>query len=154
MLKEIENLIRNSFAGMSLPSEDEVCTSNDNEALDDCAIFVGREWNDVDGDAIAEHQDALFWFTPKSFHYYMPAFMIAGLKEPDAYYILNILLMLRPDVEASDACFARERWMLFNSAQRTSLKKWLVWIYAEMDRGDDTELEDALKVLQEQYWWR
>ncbi|MCF6252321.1 MAG: hypothetical protein L3J75_13800 [Methylococcaceae bacterium] len=84
----------------------------------------------------------------------MPAFMIAGLKEPDAYYILNILLILRPDVEASDASFARERWILFNSAQRTSLKKWLVWIYAEMDRGDDTELEDALKVLQEQYWWR
>lgn len=153
MSKEIENLIRQSFAGSIPPDEDDVCASTDEEALEACGLFIGKEWEDIDSDAIAEHQDALFWFSPEAFHYYMPTFMKAGLKEPDASYILNILLMLRPDVEASAITFARERWLLFNDAQIGALKKWLNWTYAAMNRRNDTELEDALRVLDERYWW-
>jgi len=153
MSKEIENLIRQSFAGSIQPDEDDVCASTDEEALEDCGLFIGQEWENIDSDAIVDHQDALFWFSPEAFHYYLPAFMKAGLKEPDAGYILNILLMLRPDTEPSAATFARERWLLFNEMQIASLKAWLIWAYAAMNRRDDTELEDALRVLEERYWW-
>ena len=43
--------------------------------------FDGLEWREVTFEQVEVNADAVFWFAPEAFCYYLPGFLAAGLKE-------------------------------------------------------------------------
>lgn len=58
--------------------EDISATLRDEGIVD---YFAGRTWQDHDVKNLHYHYDALSFFTPKAFRYYLPAFVLADLSE-------------------------------------------------------------------------
>ena len=150
MSNNVDTLIKQVFSDIPLPSEDDLCASVGEEALEETESFRNKNWLDLDSDFIASHQDALFWFSPAAFYYYFPAFLRAGLVTPNADYVLNILLFLRPETDQILSVFRNERWKLLNDKQIEVLEQWLCSTFPSADE----ELEDALRVIRDRYWWK
>lgn len=150
MSNTLESRIAECFADVPRPADDELCSSNDEEALEETSPFVGKTWQELDAEVLASHADALrYWFTPAAFHYYFPAFLTAGLKKPRPNYVRDILLLLRPEEDEALATFTKERLQLLTQDQ---IDVFADWLRATFPR-DDGELEDALKVIEIRYWW-
>jgi hypothetical protein len=151
MADDLESVIEAAFADVAQPEDDKVVGSYGEEPLEETAPFIGKKWSDLDPDVVAEHVDALlYWFTPAAFHYYLPAFLKAGLKHPNAEFVLDILQSLEPEEDDTLAAFTRKRWGRLNDRQVDSAIVWLKAIFP----GDNTELQDAVAVLTKRYWQR
>ena len=53
------------------------------EAADIRAAFGGRRWTEVPAYHVARSADALSWFTPTAFQYYLPAYLTWRLADPE-----------------------------------------------------------------------
>jgi hypothetical protein len=153
MQTETEKTIERAFATVHRPSDENLCASVGYEELKDTEPFRGRDWRDLDPAVLLRHQYALFWFTPEAFHYYLPAFLIAGIQRPRALYVITLLQILRPTKGAAAAAFARERWTLLTNSQIQALEEWLSWLLSQAKPGAKGEIEDALRVVKERFWW-
>ena len=95
--------------------------------------FVGVRWQNVGFDAVARNADAVFWFSPQAFCYYLPGFMAAGLKEgrtdSNAYDALVGMLDRSPVPEHWDDFFA-PRWTLLSAAELEAVAAWAAWLQA------------------------
>jgi hypothetical protein len=56
---------------------------------DDVMSFWGHSWVSVTGLQLDEHFDAIFWFTPEAFCYYLPGIFTAGINENNLWLIVN-----------------------------------------------------------------
>ena len=123
----VQRQIESAFASSDRPEPSQYITSRDVEAVEDSSEFVGRDWAGLSNDLLAANYNVLFWFTPKAFHYYLPAFLIAALKanDKDALYVHAILQILR-ELVGKDFC--RERLALLSAEQLESIDGWLAWL--------------------------
>ena len=46
--------------------------------------FRGKSWQDIDAKACIQHSDALLMLHPKPLKYFLPAFLVAGLEQPES----------------------------------------------------------------------
>ena len=145
MSEDVGRLIDRAFASVPEPMEDEVCSSYGEEAEEETAPFRGRKWVEVDSSTVASHVDALLYW----FHYYLPAFLKAGLQQPQADFVVDILLSLEPEEDPVLAQFTRQRWGRLDDQQIRAVDAWLRAVFPP----DNTELQDALAVLRKRFWW-
>jgi hypothetical protein len=151
MTADFESVLETAFAEVPQPEDDQVVGSYGEEPLEEVAPFIGKKWNDLDPNVVAEHPDALlYWFTPAAFHYYLPAFLKAGWAHPEAEFVFDILQSLEPDEKENLASFTRKRWGRLNDRQVEAVIMWLTAIFP----SDSTELQDAVAVLTQRYWQR
>ena len=155
MSEDVEITIRNAFTDVLPPAEDELCDSVGGEAFADTQPFRGKRWQELGPDFLERYQYALFWFTPKAFHYYLPAFLLGGLARPDAVFVVTILQLLQPTADDTRARFREERWGLLSDAQVDSLEKWLCWFLDQTNPGPifASELQQGLQVVRDRFWW-
>jgi hypothetical protein len=88
-------LIGEAFADRAPPSAitDSMQLSDAEHAA--VTSFEGMRWRDVGFDQVAAYADAVFWFSPQAFCYYLPGFLAAGLRDDrrdsNAYDTLTVL---------------------------------------------------------------
>jgi len=82
--------------------------------------FDGLAWQDVTFDLVEADADAVFWFAPEAFCYYLPGFLAAGPREgrwdSNAYDSLIGMLDRSPEPDYWDDFF-RPRWTLLGAAE-------------------------------------
>jgi uncharacterized protein DUF6714 len=152
---EVRQKIERAFGDVPRPSDDRICGTYGDEARDDTEPYKGRDWRDLERDLLGYYHYALTWFTPEAFHYYLPAFLVAGLEDPDAIYVVSVLQMLRPNEDPSLDPFSRDRWQLLNDEQIAAVQLWLEWLLAR-SRPESYfagEVREALTTLRGRYWW-
>src|SRR4051794_22113680 len=59
---------------VSVPTYDDEDTAN---------YFTGKAWQGHSARALREHESSMCFFTPGAFRYYLPAFMLAELDDPE-----------------------------------------------------------------------
>jgi hypothetical protein len=150
MSSKAEELIEQAFTDVPAPDEDSLAASVGEEALEETDPFRGKQWQDLDPDFVEAHLNGLFWFSPEAFHYYLPAFLRAGLAKPKSDLALEVMLYLRPEKDPELAAFSRERWSLLNDEQIRAMEAWLRAVFP----ADNGALPDALKVIDRRYWWK
>ena len=144
------NQIEAAFAGR-LPPRD----LTDSKQLldfeyDELMSFADLRWQDLAFDQIDQNADALFWFSPEAFCYYLPGFLSAGLKEnrwqTNAYDAILTMLDRSPEPDYWDDFFA-PRWTRLTVVELQAVAAWLRWletvdpdtVYANTyDRAHDT----------------
>jgi len=105
---------------------------------DEVMAFEGLRWPDVSFERSEENADAVFWFAPQAFYYYLPGFLTAGIRE------------VRWNTNAYDSCIGmldrsaqREYWDDFFEPRLTlltrpvlrSVSAWLDWFEARLPDG-------------------
>jgi len=113
--------------------------------------FDGLAWPEVTFAQVEAYADAVFWFAPEAFCYYLPGFLAAGLKEArwdtNAYDSLIGMLDRSPEPDYWDDFF-RPRWTLLSAAETDAVAAWVRWFEAvQPDAFHDNTYERALATL-------
>lgn len=95
--------------------------------------FDGLAWRDVTFEQAQAQADAVFWFAPEAFCYYLPGLLAAGLKagrtDTNAYDALIGMLDRSPEPDWWDDFF-RPRWTLLGAAELDAVAGWVEWLQA------------------------
>lgn len=86
MDKQVEEKIIGAFSGDSIP-EGKLCSAK-YDYEDTHGGFYGTTWEQHDALFLREHESCLSFFTAEAFCYYLPAFMLAELRDPDTADII------------------------------------------------------------------
>ena len=81
--EEVRHQIEAAFADTPAPGREceDISASMDDEGI--VAYFRGRTWRGHRVKDLREHEAALSLFTDKAFRYWLPAFMLAELEDPE-----------------------------------------------------------------------
>ena len=97
----------------------------------DVATFLGIHWSSVTCDQLERHFEAIYWFTPETFCYYLPGIFSAGIKEERPELIVNhsLIGMLdrSPEPDLWDEFFL-SRWQLLNMQECEATQEWVLWL--------------------------
>lgn len=130
------DLIRTAFADRQKPKTLTESASLSKHELEDVIFFQGKDWGTLSGDDIQPHHEAIFWFSPEAFCYYLPGLLSAGIKEnrPDLLVFDSIINMLdrSADPYLWDEFFMH-RWPLLNKEECSALKAWVFWLEQSND---------------------
>jgi hypothetical protein len=84
---EVEAIIRAAFAKTPKPKDSKLTDTYDDEGAQE--YFQGRSWDGHSVEDIRLQADAMCFFTPEAFRYYLPAFMLAELSDSKAADIVG-----------------------------------------------------------------
>ena len=92
--------------------------------------FDGMRWQDVTFEQVDLNSDAVFWFAPEAFCYYLPGILAASLKAghwgANAYDSLIGMLDRSPEPAYWDDFF-QPRWTLLSAAEIAAVAAWVRW---------------------------
>ena len=89
--QELHQRIIKAWSRNRIPGEKHLF-SNERD-LEDYPQLIGLAWQDIPIELLRYHHHAVFYFKPKAYRYYLPAFMDACLlKYPDAGDIMTSLI--------------------------------------------------------------
>lgn len=149
------DLIARAFADRAPPS-----VMTDSQQLSDLEYeevmsFQGMRWQEVEFDQIEKNADAVFWFSPEAFCYYLPGLLAGGLKEnrwdTNAYDALFGMLDRSPEPDYWDDFFL-PRWTLLSVEEIEAVRSWVRWfesVQPEAFQSNTYErVEETLTLLQ------
>jgi len=115
---------------------------------DDVMVFLGKHWSSLTTDELEKYFEAIYWFTPEAFCYYLPGIYTASIKEnePDLMVNQSIVGMLdrSPDRELWDDFFLT-RWPLLNKKELDVTEEWLLWLSSH--EGSSTDEVSIIRAL-------
>ena len=143
-----------SFADVQYPGDEKLVSDNTGYHLE-CnqikAAFKGRHWKEIPLELLRYHSEALFFFTPEAYRFYLPAYLIAGsLHYPDADRIPDSIVfsLLPPSDPQSIKIYgeiAETRLKCLTQAQRKAVKSFLQFV--KQQHPEDEALGDVDKAL-------
>lgn len=126
------------------------------EAFEEANAFSGRRWTDIDRDFCHKYTDALCWFTPEAFCYYLPAFLAAAIagKGFDELFAGSIVRLLKEDTNPNLNFFRKERWSKLTEAQADALLHWLRLVKLRVSDRDPEmgTLNAAIENVENRAW--
>ena len=137
--------LRAAWAGVPAPILEKITEHQCEECDEIAAYFGGQSWQQFTN--ITElrcHADALALFSNVAFHYYLPAFMNATIRDADAADVIpdNIVFSFRCELGQA----ARGRLELFSQNQRAVVAEFMETLY-ENDGADDDEILTVARLL-------
>jgi hypothetical protein len=142
--------IETAFAGRTPPALMSDSLQLSDVEYDEVMSFEGLRWQDIAFDQVEKCADAVFWFAPEAFCYYLPGFLAAGLREnrtdSNAYDALIGMLDRSPEPDYWDDFFL-PRWPLLSVAEIEAVRCWVRWLESVLPgafqpntyaRADDT----------------
>lgn len=131
-------LIARAFAGRTPPSEITDSKQLTDVEYDEVMSFDGMRWQDVTFAQIERNSDAVFWFSPEAFRFYLPGLMSAGLREnrcdANCYDALIGMLDHSPAPDSWDDFFA-PRWPLLTALETIAVAEWVDWLESLIPDG-------------------
>lgn len=127
------DLIDSAFTDRPPPSEVTDSLQLSDVEYDEVMSFDGMRWRDVTFAQIEQHCDAVFWFSPEAFCYFLPGIMAAGMREnrwhTNAYDALIGMLDRSPNPDYWDDFFL-PRWPRLSADQVEAVAAWASWLQA------------------------
>src|SRR5687767_12111921 len=139
---EVIQLIENAWRDVEYPGDDRIFTPDSYDDEDITNYFRGTTWRGHDTAKLRARSSAFTFFTPEAFHYWLPAFLIAAVENPED---ADVLLDYIPR-SVSDG-YASRRLLLFSQAQREALAAYLRFQIENFPEESHHE-RNALNVLE------
>jgi hypothetical protein len=144
-------LVGSAFAGRGAPAVMTDSMQLSDIEYEEVMSFEGMRWEDVTFDHVQRDSDAVFWFAPEAFCYYLPGILMASLREDrldaNAYDSIVGMLDRSPEPAYWDDFFA-PRWTLLSAPEADAVAAWLAWLEAvEPDAFHDNTHDRARETL-------
>jgi hypothetical protein len=146
---EVIQMIEDAWRDVPYPGDEKIFTPDSYDDEDIVSYFGRTTWRDHAPAKLRAHSSAFTFFTPEAFHYWLPAFVIAAIQDPDEADVV----VDRIPGSVSDS-YAPERWPLFTQAQREALAAYFRFQIGKFPESAEEErkalaiLETANKSLQ------
>jgi hypothetical protein len=139
------DVIRDAFTGGSPPDASEIVPEYGYVHLENDEIrdaFGGKAWDELQISTLTYHREALFFFTPRGWSYYLPAYMQAIVTHYDETdTMVDVLLAtITPSRRVDREVRRRERVAELNDQQLAALRKFIDWVANK--HPDDLEDEN------------
>lgn len=124
-------LIAQAFAGRAPPAVLTDSMQLTDAEYEEVMSFEGLDWQDVTFEQVRRCPDAVFWFSPEAFCYYLPGILAAGLRAAscDSNVYDSLIGMLDRSLEPAfwDDFFA-PRWPVLSANEIDAVAAWLAWL--------------------------
>ncbi len=109
-----------------------------------------KHWQDIDVDFVLSNKDTLHFLTAEAFHFYLPAFMIAIIRDPIKVDVAvdSTFFLLNPN-ECKKSLF-KERIKYFNNDQAKTVKHFMQF-FRDVHAGIEPIIDDINKTINS-YW--
>lgn len=155
---EMGSLIREAFANVQYPGDDEIVPRKPNLDLEADAIrdyLKGKHWSTLTAEAIwrdykGDPSALLTFMTPKAFQFYWPGFLLICLNEPGAADIIadSVFTKFLPPLNAEpDLLIFREERRSLLTMEQLKVTYGVFLACRELYPGDSA-LEEAIAVLE------
>ena len=129
MKNTVEEKIRNAFSGAEIPRGKLCVDTYDYEGAHE--HFTGTSWEEHDVVSLREYESSMCFFTPEAFHYYLPAFMLAEIKDPETADVISENIAHH----FIDGAYKEERLAQFNEVQLKAVIEFLELCAERYDDG-------------------
>jgi hypothetical protein len=123
-------LIGSAFSGRDVPAILTDSMQLSDVEYEEVMSFEGMRWEDVTIDQVRDYSDAVFWFAPEAFCYYLPGFLAASSRadglDANAFDALIGMLDRSPEPAYWDDFFA-PRWTLLSAPELDAVVAWVDW---------------------------
>jgi hypothetical protein len=146
----IRQRIEAAFADAQPPDERNITVCNCVECNEIAATFQGKHWNEIPLDLLRYNSEAMCFFTPEAYRYYLPAYMMASLQDYIAADTITefIVYGLIAPAEASRVQVYRQKMEGFTSLQRNAIESFLQFLKAQYPGHDPLgDIDRALASL-------
>jgi hypothetical protein len=130
------HLIEEAFRHRHMPNLFLLSEQLASHEIADVSSFLGKPWSSVTKQQLEEHFDAIFWFTPAAFCYYLPGILSAGIKEHEpsliVYHSLINMLDRSCDPQSWDEFFLA-RWPQLTARECEATQAWVLWLCSSED---------------------
>lgn len=131
---EVIQQIEEAWEDVPYPGDDKIFTPDSYDDEDIVNYFGGTTWRGHDPIKLRAHSSAFTFFTPEAFHYWLPAFMIAAIVNPEeADVVVDYIPRSLSDGRSS------MRWSLFSQAQRNAVAAYLRFQIGKFSDCSDDE---------------
>jgi hypothetical protein len=141
--EEVIRLIEGAWREVPYPGDDKIVPADSLEFDDIENYFRGTTWRGHSPIDLRCRSAAFTFFTPQAFHYWLPAFMIAAIKNSDE---ADVVVDYIPRSVSNGG--APQRWPLFSQVQREAVAAYLRFRIEKFSDGVDDE-RIALRILEE-----
>lgn len=124
-------LIEEAFSHRRMPTLFLVSEQLAAHECDDVMGFWGKPWSSVTSLQLEKHFEAVFWFTPEAFCYYLPGIFTVGIKENKPWLIVNDSLVSMLDRSADPDSwddFFLARWPQLTARECEATQAWILWL--------------------------
>jgi hypothetical protein len=150
------DLINTAFAHRPPPSVVTDSKQLSDFEYEEVMSFKSMRWQDVTFAQIEQYPDAVFWFTPEAFCYFLPGILAAGLRDnrwdSNAYDSLIGCLDRSPEPEHWDDFFL-PRWPLLTPEEIDAVAAWGRWLELVLPdafhRNTYARVQETLTLLKE-----
>lgn len=117
---EVIQKIEEAWRDVSYPGDDKIFTpdSYDDEGI--VEYFAGTSWRDHTPSDLRAHSSAFSFFTPEAYHFWLPAFMIAEITNPEEADVIGEYIAWSVSDDRGG-----KAWPLFSRAQREAVTAYL-----------------------------
>jgi hypothetical protein len=107
-----------------------------------------KKWNELTGDMLEKHPDAINLMAPEAFCYYLPGVILASIKEnsPNLMAAVSVVSALdrTPVIELWDSHFLK-RWPSLRGDELAVISEWILWLEGNEFALDEISLIRALE---------
>jgi hypothetical protein len=135
--------IDDAWRDVPYPGDEHIFTPDSYDDEDIVNYFGGTTWQGHTPANLRAHSSAFTFFTPEAFHYWLPAFMIAAIQNPEE---ADVICEYIPWSVSNQ--YASERWPLFTASQRQAVATYLRFQIEKWPNGAEDERK-ALAILEQ-----
>ncbi len=148
-IESLEADIRLAFDDRSPPTDEQLLHPDCRDDVDIQQFYGGVAWQDMDDAMIVYNYAAPGAFSPKAYRYYLPAYLIWALRNPDniEYVSEAFLISLDPGTELEMLHeFRKSKFELLTREQKSVVKKFLNYF------GNNRDLAEFAENALRNYW--
>ncbi|WP_377192896.1 DUF6714 family protein [Ruegeria meonggei] len=138
----LTTLIKAAFDCLEPPSDDELLHPDCMDDVDILEFYGGVKWQEMTDRMIVYGYAAPTAFSPKAFQYYLPAYLIWTLRNPDSpeYASESIIQALDPGTSKEMLHdFRKSKFSLLSLEQKEAVRRFLCHFANHPDLGEDAE---------------
>lgn len=143
----IEHAFKSRLVYSHISSSDQLSESE----LEEVNRFNNLHWSNIKCDMLKDCFEAINWFSPDAFCYFLPGILTAGMKEFTSNLVIydSIISMLdrSPTPDYWDEFFI-QRWTQLNHDECDAVQKWLFWFIDNSKGFDDISINRAFDTLE------
>ena len=147
--RQVEANVRATFSDECIPAPNEIAPHNCPECGALADSLGDRKWTSLTLAEVQENQDQLPLLSIAAFRYFLPAWMLAALKDETVRMFVLFALSPSPEDNKDKQDWMASRFSVFGSEALEAILSWLGLVRAmDAELGDTRDADKAIRFVE------